>query len=82
MGLFCQEVSAEWRIFLPSSASLFDLKARFFVSDPKPSRAGAVKAVRLFGDQPQGLAFNSFEQRLHHRMQSGWVRNPQVDDQS
>ena len=35
-GFFCQEVSAEWRIFLPSSASLFDLKARFFVSDPKP----------------------------------------------
>jgi hypothetical protein len=50
------EASAEWRIFLPSLASLFDLKARFFVSDPKPSRAGAVKAGRLFGDHPQGLA--------------------------
>jgi hypothetical protein len=34
-GFFCQEVSPEWRIFLPSSASLFDLKTRFFVSDPK-----------------------------------------------
>jgi hypothetical protein len=32
------------------------MKACFFVSDPKPSRAGAVKAGRLFGDQPQGLA--------------------------
>src|ERR1700722_7536711 len=44
-GFFCQEVSAEWRIFLPSSASLFDLKARFFVSDPKPSRAGEVCTI-------------------------------------
>jgi hypothetical protein len=32
---------------LSSSASLFDMKARFFVSDQKPSRAGAVKAGRL-----------------------------------
>ena len=36
--------------------SLFDLKARFFVSDPKPSPAGAVKAGRRFGEHPQGLA--------------------------
>ena len=50
-GFFCQEVSAEWRIFL-----LCSLKARFFVSNPKPSRAGAVKAGRLFGEHPQGLA--------------------------
>jgi hypothetical protein len=50
-GFFCQEVSAERRIFFPSSVSLFDMKACFFVSDPKPSRAGAVKAGRLFGDQ-------------------------------
>jgi hypothetical protein len=55
-AVFCQEVSAERRIFFPSSVSLFDMKACFFVSDPKPSRAGAVKAGRLFGDQPQGLA--------------------------
>jgi hypothetical protein len=55
-GFFCQEVSAERRIFFPSSVSLFDMKACFFVSDPKPSRAGAGKAGRLFGDQPQGLA--------------------------
>ena len=54
MGLFCQEVSAERRIFFPSSVSLFGMKACFFVSDPKPSRAGAVKAGP--GDQPQGLA--------------------------
>jgi len=44
---FQQEVSAERPIFLPSSVSLFDMKARFFVSDQKPSRAGAVKAGRL-----------------------------------
>jgi hypothetical protein len=28
----------------------------FLRPDPKPSRAGAVKANRLFGDHPQGLA--------------------------
>jgi hypothetical protein len=39
---FQQEVSAERPIFLPSSVSLFDMKARFFVSDQKPSRPGAV----------------------------------------
>jgi hypothetical protein len=56
---FCQEVSAERPIFLPSLVSLFDLKARFFIPtrhSGKPSRAGAVKAGRLFGDHPQGLA--------------------------
>jgi hypothetical protein len=38
---------------------LFDLKARFFIPtchSGKPSCAGAVKAGRLFGDHPQGLA--------------------------
>ena len=55
-GFFCPELSAERRIFLPSSVVLFDMRARFFVSDPKPSRAGAVKADGLFGDHPQGLA--------------------------
>ena len=41
MGLFCQEVSVERRIFLPSLVSLFDLKARFFIPtrhSGKPSR--------------------------------------------
>ena len=47
-GFFCQEVSAERPIFLPSLVSLFDLKARFFVSDRRSRRApGAVKAGRL-----------------------------------
>ena len=58
-GFFCQEISAERPIFLPSLVSLFDLKARFFIPtrhSGKPSRAGAVKAGRLFGDHPQGLA--------------------------
>src|SRR5207245_2220061 len=58
-GFFCQGVSAERPIFLPSSVSLFDLKARFFVPtrhSGKPSRTGAVKAGRLFGDHPRGLA--------------------------
>src|SRR6516162_11093703 len=32
------------------------MKARFFVSDQKPSRAGAVKAGRLLAIHPQGLA--------------------------
>jgi hypothetical protein len=58
-GFFCQEVSAERPIFLPSSVSLFDLKARFFIptrDSGKLTRAVAVKASRLFGDHPQGLA--------------------------
>ena len=45
----CQGVSTRWRIFFPSSVSLFDLKARFFVP-PRASltsaRAGAVKVGR------------------------------------
>src|SRR6266516_3621057 len=52
-------VSAERPIFLPSSVSLFDLKARFFVPTRhggKPPRTGAVKVGRLFGDHPRGLA--------------------------
>ena len=60
-GFFCQELSAERPNFLPSSVSLFDLKGRFFVSDRKPSRAGAVKAGRLFGDHPAGLGVDSSE---------------------
>ena len=55
-GFFCQGVRQCNACFCPSSVSLFDLKARFFVSDRKPSRAGAVKAGRLFGGHPQGLA--------------------------
>src|SRR6266699_3127778 len=47
-------------IFLPSSVSLFDPKAPVPSSPTrhsgKPSRAGAVKAGRLFGDHPRGLA--------------------------
>ena len=54
-GFFCQEVSAERPIFLPSSVSLFDLKARFFVSDRKPSRAGGL--VASAAPTPLGLAF-------------------------
>ena len=48
-GFFSQEVQAGWHIFFPSSVSLFDLKARFFVptrSSARPSRAGAVKVGR------------------------------------
>ena len=58
-GFFCQEVLAERPIFFPSSVSLFDLKARLFIPtrhSGKLTRAGAVKAGRLFGDHPQGLA--------------------------
>ena len=64
MALFCQEVSAERPIFLPSLVSLFDLKARFFIPtchSGKPSCAGAVKAGRLFGDHPQGFGLESSE---------------------
>src|ERR1700739_2553439 len=49
-GFFCQELSAERPIFLPSLVFLFDLKARFFIPtrhSGKPSRAGAVQAGRL-----------------------------------
>jgi hypothetical protein len=45
-GFFCQGVR---HCFCPSSVSLFDLKARFFVptrSSARPSRAGAVKVGR------------------------------------
>ena len=48
-GFFCQELSAERPIFLPSLVSLFDLKARFIAptrSSARPSRAGAVKVGR------------------------------------
>ena len=87
-GFFCQEVSARSfsrrPIFLPSSVSLFDLKARFFVSDPKPSRAGAVKGGRLFGDHPQELGLNSSEHGcIIECSRAGWVRKwtIRVDDQ-
>jgi hypothetical protein len=62
-GFFCQGVSAS-TAHLSSFVSLFDLKARFFVPtrhSGKPSRAGAVKAGRLFGDHPQGLGLDSSE---------------------
>src|SRR5712671_5827715 len=45
-GFFCQGVRQCNACFCPSSVSLFDLKARFFVptrSSARPSRAGAVK---------------------------------------
>jgi len=61
MGLFCQGVSGS-TTHLSSAVSLFDLKARFFVPtrhSGKPSRAGAVKAGRLFGDHPQGCLDSS-----------------------
>jgi len=47
-GFFCQGVRHN-ACFCPSSVSLFDLKARFFVptrSSARPSRAGAVKVGR------------------------------------
>ncbi|WP_247450571.1 hypothetical protein, partial [Bradyrhizobium sp. 180] len=47
-GTFCQGVRQR-QIFCPSSVSLFDLKARFFVptrGSLAPSRAGAVKVGR------------------------------------
>src|SRR5215475_11264569 len=50
MGLLSSRGSAAvQRMFCPSSVSLFDLKARFFVptrSSARPSRAGAVKVGR------------------------------------
>jgi hypothetical protein len=63
-GFFCQGVSAERPIFLPSLVSLFDLKARFFVPtrhSGKPSHAGAVKAGRLLRRPPAGLGLDSSE---------------------
>jgi hypothetical protein len=48
-GFFCQRVSARRRLFFPSTVSLFDLKARFFVPTRAPltsARAGAVKVGR------------------------------------
>jgi hypothetical protein len=48
-GFFCQGVRQCNARFCPSSVSLFDLKARFFVptrSSARPSRAGAVKVGR------------------------------------
>ena len=56
MGLFLSRSFSRAAHLSSFVGSLFDMKARFFVSDPKPSRAGAVKAGRLFGDHPQGLA--------------------------
>jgi hypothetical protein len=49
MGLFLSRSSPEQQIFCPSSVSLFDLKARFFVptrGSLTSSRAGAVKVGR------------------------------------
>ena len=49
MGLFLSRSSPERQIFCPSSVSLFDLKARFFVptrGSLTSSRAGAVKVGR------------------------------------
>ena len=49
MGLFKEFRQGGRRIFFPSSVSLFDLKARFFVptrSIARPARAGAVKVGR------------------------------------
>ena len=49
MGLFLSRSFGGRRIFFPSSVSLFDLKARFFVpthDSLTPSRAGAVKVGR------------------------------------
>ena len=43
----CQGVSAGRRIFFPSSVSLFDLKARFFVPTPPRSRRRAQEAVKV-----------------------------------
>src|SRR5262245_56881603 len=48
-GFFCQGVRQCNACFCPSSVSLFDLKARFFVptrSSARPSRGGAVKVGR------------------------------------
>src|SRR5260370_36893284 len=49
MGLFLSRNSPERQIFCPSSVSLFDLRARFFVpthGSLTSSRAGAVKVCR------------------------------------
>ena len=49
MGLFLSRSLPERQIFCPSSVSLFDLKARFFVptrGSLTSSRAGAVKVGR------------------------------------
>src|SRR5260370_25536521 len=49
MGLFLSRNSPERQIFCPSSVSLFDLRARFFVptrGSLTSSRAGAVKVGR------------------------------------
>jgi hypothetical protein len=49
MELFLSRSSPEQQIFFPSSVSLFDLKARFFVptrGSLTSSRAGAVKVGR------------------------------------
>src|SRR5258708_18128129 len=49
MGLFLSRGSPERQIFCPSSVSLFDLNARFFVrtcSSVTSARAGAVKVGR------------------------------------
>src|ERR1700747_3907314 len=49
MGLLLSRVRQCNASLCPSSVSLFDLKARFFVptrSTPRPSRAGAVKVGR------------------------------------
>lgn len=49
MGLLLSRSSAVQRMSCPSSVSLFDLKARFFVptrGSARPSRAGAVKVGR------------------------------------
>jgi hypothetical protein len=73
MGLFLSR-SFSRPIFLPSAVSLFDLKARFFVpthQSGKPSRAGAVKAGRLFDGHLRGLALTVPSTAAP--MQSGWV---------
>jgi hypothetical protein len=49
MGLFWSSSFSRPRIFFPSSVSLFDLKARFFVptrTSLTPARAEAVKVGR------------------------------------
>src|SRR5437899_668090 len=57
MRLFLSRSSPERQIFCPSSVSLFDLKARFFVptrGSLTSSRAGAVK-VELVGGERHAL---------------------------
>ena len=63
-GFFCQEVSAERPIFLPSSVSLFDLKARFFVPDPPQCQAAARRSCQGWSPlrrPPAGLGLDSSE---------------------